>query len=71
MISPYQQDLDKNPANHQPLTPLTYLERAAKTYPDHVAIIHGSQRVTYRDFWRRSLKLASALAGAASARATR
>ncbi len=61
MGSPYEQDLDKNPANHQPLTPLTYLERAARTFPDHVAIIHGRQRTTYRDFWRRSLKLASAL----------
>ncbi|TIS66672.1 acyl-CoA synthetase [Mesorhizobium sp.] len=61
MANPYEQDLDRNPANHQPLTPLSYLERAAKTFPDHVAIIHGSQCTTYRDFWRRSLKLASAL----------
>lgn len=57
----YEQDLDRNAANYQPLTPLTYLERAASTYPDHVAIIHGRQQTTYRDFWRRSLKLASAL----------
>ncbi|TPL84732.1 acyl-CoA synthetase [Mesorhizobium sp. B2-3-14] len=61
MANPYEQDLDRNAANHQPLTPLTYLERAARTYPDHVAVIHGSQRISYRDFWRRSLKLASAL----------
>ncbi|MBZ9906386.1 acyl-CoA synthetase [Mesorhizobium sp. BR115XR7A] len=61
MANPYEQDLDRNAANHQPLTPLTYLERAARTYPDHVAIIHGSQRISYRDFWRRSLKVASAL----------
>ena len=27
--SPYQQDLDKNPANYAPLTPLSFLERAA------------------------------------------
>ena len=58
----YEEHLDKNPANHQPLTPLTFLERAAKTFPDQVAVIHGSQRLTYSDFWRRSLKLASALA---------
>ena len=61
MGNPYEQDLDRNAANHQPLTPLTYLERAARTYPDHIAIIHGRQRISYRDFWRRSLKLASAL----------
>src|SRR5690554_1284421 len=62
MANPFETDLGKNPANFQPLTPLTYLERAAKTYPDQLAIIHGTQRVNYRDFWKRSLKLASALA---------
>jgi fatty-acyl-CoA synthase len=62
MTNPYDENLGKNPANHQPLTPLTYLERAAKIYPDHVAIVHGRQRVSYATFWRRSLQLASALA---------
>lgn len=62
MTNPYALDLDKNPANHQPLTPLSFLERAAKTYPEHVAVIHGNQRINYRDFWRRSRRLASALA---------
>ncbi len=61
MQNPYEQDLDRNQANHQPLTPITYLERAAKTYPNHIAIVHGDTRVTYIDFWRRSLALASAL----------
>lgn len=60
--SPYQFDLDKNPANYQPLTPLSFLERAALVYPDHLAIIHGPLRRTYRDFYARSKKLASALA---------
>ena len=62
MANPYEQDLDRQAANFQPLTPISYLERAAKAFPDHVAIVHGSQRITYRDFWRRSLRLASALA---------
>ncbi|RIK86422.1 MAG: acyl-CoA synthetase [Hyphomicrobiales bacterium] len=62
MTSLYDIDLGKNPANHQPLTPLTYLERAAKVFPRHVAIVHGAARITYAEFWRRSLKLASALA---------
>ena len=62
MTNPYAEGLDKNPANYQPLTPLTYLERAAKVFPYHVAIIHGGSQTTYRDFWKRSLKLASALA---------
>ena len=58
----YDRDLDKNPANYQPLTPLSFLERAAQVYPDHLAIIHGDLRRTYRDFYARSRKLASALA---------
>jgi fatty-acyl-CoA synthase len=58
----YEIGLDRNAANHQPLTPLTLLERAAKTYPNHPAIIHGASRTSYSDFWRRSLRLASALA---------
>ncbi|MBK8456565.1 MAG: acyl-CoA synthetase [Phyllobacteriaceae bacterium] len=62
MSSPYERDLDKNPANFQPLTPTLFLERAAKVYPDHVAIVHGKARISYRTFWERSLKLGSALA---------
>ncbi|MCT7377274.1 acyl-CoA synthetase [Chelativorans salis] len=60
--NPYAQNLDRNPANHQPLTPLTLMERAAMTFPDHTAIIHGETRRTYREFWQRSRQLASALA---------
>jgi fatty-acyl-CoA synthase len=60
--NPYERDLDRNPANHQPLTPLTFLERAAKTFPDRVAIIHGARRLSYADFYERSKRLASALA---------
>src|SRR5579885_729111 len=61
-LSPYDIDLDRNPANFQPLTPLTFLERAAAVFPDHVAIIHGPLRRDYRDFYARSRRLASALA---------
>ena len=32
-MNPYSTDLDRNPANHQPLTPLTFLERAASVFP--------------------------------------
>ncbi|WP_134496404.1 acyl-CoA synthetase [Microvirga pakistanensis] len=58
----YDTNLDKNPANYQPLTPLTFLERAASVHPEHTAIIHGSLRRSYRDFYARSRRLASALA---------
>ncbi len=59
--SPYDRDLDRNPANYQPLTPLSYLERAAAVYPDSIAIVHGTSRTTYAEFYARSRKLASAL----------
>jgi fatty-acyl-CoA synthase len=58
----YDIDLDKNPANYQPLTPLSFLERSAAVFPDHVAIVHGPMRRTYREFHARSKKLGSALA---------
>ena len=61
-VNSYEQSLDKNPANYQPLTPITLLERAAKVYPGHVAIIHGMRRISYADFYSRARRLASALA---------
>ena len=61
MTNPYDNDLDRNQANFQPLTPLTFLERAASVFPAHPAIIHGSQTTTYEKFYNRARKLASAL----------
>ncbi|MCG6112709.1 MAG: acyl-CoA synthetase [Paracoccus sp.] len=58
----YDIGLDRKPANHQPLTPLTFLERAASVFPDHLAIVHGATRRSYRDFYARARRLASALA---------
>ena len=57
----YDIDLDRNPANFQPLTPLSFLERSAAVFPDHTAIIHGSLRRSYADFYARSRRLASSL----------
>ena len=62
MSNKYNQDLDRNPANYQPLTPLAFLERAAAVFPNHTAIVHGNLHRNYRDFYARSRQLASALA---------
>jgi fatty-acyl-CoA synthase len=59
--TPYDTDLDRNPANFQPLTPLGFLERAASVFPDHTAIIHGTLRRSYAEFYARTRRLASAL----------
>ncbi|MGH1417253.1 MAG: acyl-CoA synthetase [Hyphomicrobiaceae bacterium] len=60
--NPFETNLGKRDANFQPLTPLTHLARSAAVYPDHTAIIHGKQRTSYRDFYKRARQLASALA---------
>ena len=61
MVNPYNQDLDANSANYQPLTPLSFLERAADVFPEFTAIVHGNLRRSYAEFYLRSKKLASAL----------
>ena len=58
----YDTNLDKNPANYQPLTPLAFLERAAAVHPERIAVVHGALQRNYRDFYARSRRLASALA---------
>ncbi|WP_424136380.1 AMP-binding protein [Roseomonas chloroacetimidivorans] len=54
--------LPRDPANHRALTPLLFVERAAATFPDRVAVIHGGQRFTWREHRDRCVRLASALA---------
>jgi len=60
--SPYDSDLDRNPANFQPLTPISFLARAAAVFPTQIAIVHGDLRRDYAQFYARSRRLASALA---------
>ncbi|HEX6113047.1 MAG TPA: acyl-CoA synthetase [Geminicoccaceae bacterium] len=59
--SPYQQGLDRNPANYAPLTPLSFLERTADVFPERTAVVHGSWRADYAELRARSRRLASAL----------
>jgi fatty-acyl-CoA synthase len=60
--SPYDEHLPRTPANHRPLTPLGFLERAAAVFPDRLAVVHGDLRRDYRTYHERCLRLASALA---------
>ncbi len=59
---PYEKDLDKNAANYAPLTPLSFLERAAYVYPGRLSVVHGAQRYTWNETYARCRRLASALA---------
>ncbi|MFL6622760.1 MAG: acyl-CoA synthetase [Sulfurifustis sp.] len=61
MANAYDTDLDKNPANYAPLTPISLLHKAAAVYPDHLATIHGERRLTWREVYGRCRRLASAL----------
>ena len=60
--SAYETHLDKNAANHAPLTPLVFLDWAADVHPDRLAVIHGPRRFTWRETRERCWRLASALA---------
>ena len=59
--SQYSTDLDRNPANFTPLSPLTFLERAAAVYPERVAVIYRDTRRSWAETYRRCRQLASAL----------
>ena len=48
-------------ANYAPLTPISFLERAAKAYRDTTSVVYGSVKYTWEDTHERCLKLASAL----------
>ena len=59
----YTQGLDRNPANYTPLSPLSFLRKAALVHPQRVALIHGDRRLTWADEYARCRQLASALRG--------
>ncbi|MGB1879634.1 MAG: acyl-CoA synthetase [Gammaproteobacteria bacterium] len=59
--NPYDSDLDQVPANFVPLSPLSWLSRAAAVYPERLAVVHGAQRYSWSDTFRRCRQLASAL----------
>ena len=48
-------------ANYVPLSPVSFLARAARIYPDKTAVIYGAERTTYKVLYDRCRQLASAL----------
>jgi len=57
----YNTNLDKNRANHVPLTPISFLQRAKDIYPNYEALIYEDRKFTWSDIYKRCLKFASAL----------
>jgi fatty-acyl-CoA synthase len=61
-VNIYERELDKNHANHAPLTPLTFLAWTADVYPERLSVVHGARRFTWGETRKRSAQLAAALA---------
>ena len=61
MTNIFDQDLDKNPANYTPLSPVSFVERSAEIFGDLPSVIHGSRRYTWAQTRERSARLAAAL----------
>jgi fatty-acyl-CoA synthase len=61
MASIFDQDLPRTEANFTPLTPLSFLERAAEVYPQRTAVIHGPLRRSWQQTYERCRRFASAL----------
>src|SRR5438552_5042959 len=47
--------------NHRPLTPISFLERSARVFPDKTAVVDHESRFTYREFLERARALAAGL----------
>ncbi len=58
----FDQDLPRNEANFTPLSPLSFIERAAEVYPQRPAVVHGDLRRNWSELYARCRRLASALA---------
>jgi fatty-acyl-CoA synthase len=61
MGNPYTVGLDRNAANHVPLSPVGFIERAAFVHPNRIAVIHGRRRYSWAESYARCRRLASAL----------
>jgi fatty-acyl-CoA synthase len=55
------EELDQVKANFVPLSPLSFIERTAKVYPDRLSVIHGTRCYTWSQTYARTRQLASAL----------
>jgi fatty-acyl-CoA synthase len=56
--------LDRNKANFEPLSPVSFLERTASVYPERISVIYNDKVFTWRETYNRCFRLAAALQGA-------
>ena len=53
--------MDKRPANYVPLTPLSFLPRAAAVFGERESVIYGNRRYRWAQTYERCQRLASAI----------
>src|ERR1043166_4333412 len=59
---PFETNLDRHPSNFIPLSPVSFLTRAASAFANKLAVIDGERRHTYAQLLDRCIRLASGLA---------
>src|SRR5262245_3549508 len=62
MTAIFDQDLPRNEANFAPISPLSFIARAAEIYPQQLAVVHGGLRRTWAQVYARCRQPASSLA---------
>ncbi|XP_043708639.1 butanoate--CoA ligase AAE1-like isoform X1 [Telopea speciosissima] len=56
-----KEGLEQCSANYVPLSPISFLERAARVYRDRTSVVYGTVKYTWGETLERCLRLASAL----------
>ena len=51
----------KNRANYSPLTPIDFLKRTAKIFPNYISIISDNKKFTWKETFDRCSMFASSL----------
>jgi 3-(methylthio)propionyl---CoA ligase len=60
----FERNLAPNPINHMALSPLSFLKRSSRVWPDKAAVIYRDRHFTYAEFAGRCRRLAAALRNA-------
>jgi len=61
-VHAFEAGLGPHPANYVPLSPVSFLNRAASAFAEKVAVIDDARSYTYAQLLDRCVRLASALA---------
>ena len=62
-VSAFDMGLERNAANHVPLSPLSFLARTAAVHPQMPSVVYEGRRFTWGETYARCCRLASALTG--------